>query len=154
MFTSLNNIMKDEYITAFHDVIKETTETHGYTVPVDIEAYLVMLLSNYVERVDFLPEHSFALEHSQLDRRNPLHAKKLGDTCLIVTGVFPDYGNRYGLKTEYFCNIGQNSYFVASIKLNDTLFRQLCENFGLVSDILKSATGNHRTQTIVEHLLN
>ncbi len=145
--------MKDEYVTAFHDVIKETTETHGYTVPVDVEAYLVMLLSNYVERNEFLPQTSFAEQHLKLTHNNPYHAKELGDVCLIVTGVFPRYGNRAGLGPEYFQNIGRNSYHVASIKLNTELFSVLCKNFPLVSDILNSATGNHKTQSLVKHLI-
>jgi|TARA_B100001093_G_C26576736_1_gene905355 hypothetical protein len=145
--------MKDEYVNAFHDVIKETTETRGYSIPVDVEAYLVMLLSNYVERTDFLPNPSFAEQHIQLTHSRPYHAKELGDVCLFVTGVFPGYGTRAGLPSEYFQNIGRNSYHVASIKLNTELFSVLCKHFPLVSDILKSATGNHKTQKVVEHLL-
>jgi hypothetical protein len=146
--------MKDEYVTAFHSVIKETTESYGYTIPVDVEAYIVMLLSSFVERPDFLPKPSFAEQYLTVSKNNPYHAKDLGDICLFVTGVMPGYGTRAGLSPDYFQNIGQGSYYVASISLNTNLFTVLCKNFPLISDIIKSATGNHRTQDMISHLLD
>ena len=150
----LNIIMKDEYITAFHDVIKETTESYGYTIPVDVEAYIVMLLSSFVERPDFLPKPSFAEQYLQLARQDPYHAKDLGDICLFVTGVLPDYGTKAGLRPDYFISIGQGSYYVASHRLNTNLFTVLCQNFDLLSNILQSATGKHKTNHMVSHLLD
>ena len=56
----INIIMKDVYVDAFRGVVKETQNTTGYELPEHLEAYIVMLLANYVERPDFLPEHGFA----------------------------------------------------------------------------------------------
>ena len=146
--------MKDQYVTAFHNVIKETTETYGYTIPVDVEAYIVMLLSSFVERPDFLPKTSFAEQYLNISKNNPYHAKDLGDICLFVTGVMPSYGTKAGLSSDYFQNIGQSSYHVASINLNTQLFTVLCQNFDLLSNILQGATGHYKTNNIVSHLLD
>ena len=139
--------MKDQYVTAFHELITETTARYGYSLPTDIEAYLVMLLSNYVEQNDFLPKPGFAQNYLQLDANRPQHAKQLGDVCLFVTGVFPEYGKRAGLNITYFSDIGQTSYQVASVKLNNTLFSVLCQHFNICTEVLNAAT-NKKPQSI------
>lgn len=139
--------MKDEYVTAFHELITETTAKYGYSLPTDIEAYLVMLLSSYVEQPDFLPKPGFAENYLQLSVRKPYHAKQLGDVCLFVTGVFPEYGNRAGLNVTYFTNIGKTSYHVASVNMNNTLFDILCQHFQICTEVLNAAT-NKKPQTI------
>lgn len=144
--------MKDQYVTAFHDLITETTAKYGYSLPTDIEAYLVMLLSNYVEQNDFLPKPGFAQNYLVLDASRPQHAKQLGDVCLFVSGVFPEYGSRAGLNTDYFSNIGKTSYHVAGIKLNNTLFGILCQHFSICTEVLNYAT-DKRPSTIWDTIL-
>ena len=48
--------MNDAYTTALFDVVKETSATRGYDLPEPIEAYVVMLLANFVDKPDFLPD--------------------------------------------------------------------------------------------------
>ena len=50
----------DNYFNAFYDIVKETQETSGYNLPVDLESYIVMLLSHHIDKPDWLPEKSFA----------------------------------------------------------------------------------------------
>ena len=52
--------MKDEYTTAFYDIVKEASKTTGYQLPLEIEAYVVMLLADKIDKPNFLPETSFA----------------------------------------------------------------------------------------------
>ena len=82
--------MKDFYQSAFYGLVKDTQESSGYILPVELESYVVMLLADKVDQPNFLPETSFA--ESYLELRNSRDAKSLGDNCLFVTGVFPTYG--------------------------------------------------------------
>jgi hypothetical protein len=132
--------MKDAYRTAFFDIVKETQAKTGYDLPEHLEAYVVMLLAHFVERPDYLPESSFAEAYLRLARPAGLSAKELGDTCLFVTGVFPSYGSKHGLKRTYYQKIGIGSYEMVAEVMHPDLFTQLATHFEFLSDFIDSAT--------------
>jgi len=127
--------MKDQYTTAFYDVVKEASETTGYQLPLEIESYVVMLLADKIDKPNFLPEKSFAESLLALKRPYRLTAKELGDTCLFVTGVFPEYG----ISVEYYSNIGKSSYSIATTNLNVELFEILSTRFDFISKFINYA---------------
>ena len=45
--------MKDEYTSAFHDIVKEASETTGFQLPLEIESYAVMLLADKIDKPNF-----------------------------------------------------------------------------------------------------
>lgn len=132
----INIFMKDVYIDAFRGVVKETQNTIGYELPEYLEAYIVLLLANYMERPDFLPEHGFANAYLMLSNRSKYNAKDLGDACLIVTGAFKTYGSRKGLERSYFQNIGISSYEIVAGTMNYSLFDSLSKHFVFLSDFI------------------
>jgi len=132
--------MKDAYSTAFFDVVRETQLQTGYELPVDLEAYVVMLLSSFVEKIDYLPEKSFAEAYLRLEYPGGLSAKELGDTCLFVTGVFPTYGRKHGLNRRYFQDIGIGSYEMVAEVMNQELFTQLATHFNFLSNFIEITT--------------
>jgi len=136
--------MKTEYTNAFYDVVRETKETHGYELPVELESYVVFLLANYIDRPDFLPEKSFAEAYLVLERPYKHNAKELGDTCLFVTGVFPTYSSRNGLNIKYYSNIGKSSYSMASEYLNIDLFDNLSKHFDILRDFIDISINKHK----------
>jgi hypothetical protein len=125
--------MNDAYRTALFDVVKETSATRGYDLPEPIEAYVVMLLANHVDKPNFLPE-TFA--SAFLTIKTPSEAKQLGDTCLFVAGVFPSIGERKGLKRRYYQDIGSTSYEMAS-EMNNELFPTLAKHFNFLSEFIE-----------------
>ena len=80
--------MKDAYYSAFYDVVKNTQSSTGYDLPHHIEAYIVMLLTDFVDRDDIPPDLTFT--EMFLTIKSSHQAKELGDTCLFVSGVFPE----------------------------------------------------------------
>ena len=82
--------MKDEYTSAFHDIVKDASETTGYQLPLEIESYVVMLLADKIDQPNFLPKTTFAQELFGI-QNNRLKGKELGDSALFLTGVFPEY---------------------------------------------------------------
>lgn len=126
--------MKDAYITAFFDVVKDTQHKTGYDLPVEVEHYIVCLLANFIERPDFLPENTFAESYLKLQSANS--AKELADCCLFVTGVFPSYGNNRGIHKSYYTNIGKTSYNLCSKNLNGELFNTLSIHFDFLQDFI------------------
>lgn len=123
--------MKDAYTNAFYGIVRDTQDTHGYELPDHLEAYIVMLLAHHVERPDFLPDTSFAEKYLTIDSRKD--AKSLGDTCLFVSGVFPNMGKRKGLNRSYYTNIGIGSYS----SMYGNLFEELATHFIFLSDFIE-----------------
>tara|TARA_X000001036_G_C20658918_1_gene798122 strand:- start:1729 stop:2148 length:420 start_codon:yes stop_codon:yes gene_type:complete len=133
----------DYYTDAFYSVVKETQEHTGYTLPNHIEAYVVMLLASKVDQPDFLPKGTFA--ESYMNNRSP---KELGDTCLFVTGVFPDYGKKHGINKQYYQDIGIGSYSVAADYMNGELFESLAKHFTFLSQFIEVTVNNPKTPEI------
>ena len=131
--------MKDQYIQAFYDIVCETKNIHGYELPVELESYIVFLLASHIDRPDFLPEQSFAESLLKLQKPYTQNAKELGDTCLFVTGVFPEYGTRKGLNITYYSNIGKSSYSMAKQYLNLELFENLSTHFDFLRNFIDTA---------------
>jgi hypothetical protein len=134
--------MNDAYRVAFYDVVQETKAKTGYELPENLEAYVVMLLSHFVDRPDYLPEKSFAEAYLRLTRPAGLTAKELGDTCLFVSGVFPTYGRKHGLNRRYFQGIGIGSYEMVAEVMHPDLFTQLAIHFHFLSDFIEVTTNS------------
>ena len=127
--------MNDTYTSALFDVVKETSATRGYDLPEPIEAYVVMLLSNFVDKSDFLPD-TFA--QTFLTVKTTSEAKELGDTCLFVSGVFPSIGERKGLTRRYYQDIGSTSYEMVAGDRHPELFTALATHFNFLSEFIET----------------
>ena len=135
--------MKDAYHIAFYDVVKDTQVTSGYELPHHVEAYIVMLLSDFVDRNDIPPDSTFA--EMFLTIRDSQQAKQLGDTCLIVSGAFPKLKAHRGLNRRYYQDIGSTSYDMAS-EMNKQLFPVLAKHFVFLSDFIELAVNSSKLQ--------
>ena len=135
----------DNYFNAFYDIVKETQETSGYNLPIDLESYIVMLLSHHIDKPDWLPEKSFAEVYLSLSdtRQKRLTAKELGDACLFMTGVFPAYAKKKN-NIRYFQDIGSSSYEVVNELLPGSLFGQLSTHFIFLSSFIEYTVSNSK----------
>ena len=131
--------MRDEYTSAFYGVVKEASETTGYQLPIEIESYVVMLLADKIDKPNFLPEKSFAESLLALKRPYRLTAKELGDTCLFVTSVFPEYG----ISVRYYSDIGINSYTLIQQNMHTSLFETLATRFDFIRHFINIAIRNN-----------
>ena len=114
--------MQDAYVQAFVELAASARETTGIELPAHIEHYVVCLLAVHVDKSNFLPVNTFA--HSLLTAHRSRDCKTLGDTCLFVTSVFPEYG----VNERYYTDIGVTAYN----SINTELFQSLSVNFHTV----------------------
>ena len=135
--------MLDAYTNAFFTVVKETQESTGYELPVHLEHYVVMVLAIHIDKPNWHPEESFAEAYLKMNSRS--NAKELGDICLFVSGVFPNYGSKRGLPRSYFQDIGKSSYS----QVTGELFTDLSLHFDFLSDFINISlsTPTLRSQT-------
>lgn len=129
----------------FRKAVKETQDSSGYELPETLEAYVVMLLATHMEKPDFLPNHSFTKAYLSIDKHSSSGAKQLGDTCLFVTGVFPNYGQHKGIDISYYTNIGKGSYAAAARVLNVSLFEALSKHFDVLRTVITLTTNPYRS---------
>jgi hypothetical protein len=139
--------MKDIYVDVFRNVVKETQAETGLELPEPLEAYVAILLASFIERPDFLPDRSFAETYLKL--KNSKSAKELGDVCLFLTGVFPSYGSRYNINTEYYSSIGIGSYEKAARDLNYEIFVLLSHNFNYLRTFISVSTGSKQFKSLI-----
>ena len=71
-----------------------------------------------------------------LSIKDSRQAKQLGDTCLIVSGAFPQLKQRYGVDRRYYQDIGSTSYEMAST-MNEELFPVLAKHFIFLSEFIE-----------------
>jgi len=136
----INIFMDDHYVRAFHSLVRDTRKSYGFELPGDVEQYVVLLLADHVDRPDWMPANSFA--ESYLTIQTSQDAKVLGDECLFLCGVFPQYGQRRGLDLNYYAAIGSSSYSRASKTLHAELFEDLSEHFSVVSHFINKTVKN------------
>ena len=139
----LNIYMKDAYTIAFYDVVKDSQARSGMELPHHIEAYIVMLLSDFVDRNDIPPDSTFA--EMFLTIKNSRQAKELGDTCLFVAGAFPTLKARHGINRRYYQDIGSTSYDMASA-MNEQLFPVLAKHFVFLSEFIELTVNSSKLQ--------
>lgn len=128
--------MQDEYVTAFYNIVSEVKLKVGFALPTHLEVYVVMLLADHVDKSNFLPKKTFAESYLSLNNINKSQAKKLGDTCLFVTGVFPEYNNNRGFSIDYYSAIGKSSYHLALSVSRMNIFESLTQHFDAVRDYI------------------
>lgn len=115
--------MKDVYVEKFSAVLDDIYEFRAHP---EIKTYASVLLADHVEKTDFFTE-PFGLRY--MDLRTSTNAKELGDNCLVIAGVFPEYGQSRGLTVEYFSQIGIGSYDTAATVTGSEIFALLAERF-------------------------
>ena len=130
--------MQDAYVAVFQDLVSTAREQTGIEFPLHIEHYVVALLAQHVDRADFLPKSSFA--ESMLTIHNSRTAIELGDSCLFVTGVFPNYG----IDRSYYMSIGQSAY----TRIDTELFNTVSVHFPTIADFIQVCVHGCETDPI------
>lgn len=138
--------MRDSYIWAFYKIVKEVQTKTGYELPHNVESYVTILLANHIDKTNFLPKKTFAESFLNLCYTSWRDSVALGDTCLFMTGVFPEYHTSKGFDVEYFSNIGKSSYDQATEKNPESIYGTLSKNFDFVRDFI-SITVNKKDLT-------
>ncbi len=126
--------------TVFRNLITEHQQRTGFEMPPLLEDYLVDLLDSRLERVEIIPEPSFAECYLKLYQRpNPELMRDFGDSTLFFCSLMPDYGQRRGLNMDYYATLGISTYYCLGDLIGDTRFTQLGNWFYHLQRFLNSA---------------
>lgn len=129
---------------AARDVIYLHIHTHrqatGFDMPELLEHYLVDLLTERLDRVDIIPEPSFAERYLRLYTDTRLgEFKDYADTALFFVSLMPDYGRRRGLDMDYYATLGISTYYALGDLSEDNRYTQMGNWFYHLQRFLSSA---------------
>ena len=147
----------------FSDELRSALGKQQVKAQSDSIEYLVNLLVNFIQSENFF-SHS---EDGKL--RNPVLAdlyaeivqgdpatrlaalRRLGDVCLMVTGMFPDSLNRKLVDIDYYFGMGGTAYAELSklqfSKMSRSVYQELAEKFKPFSDVLGEMSSRSGIQT-------
>jgi hypothetical protein len=127
-------------VALWQEVVHEAEAACETTLEHELEAYLVFLLSRYINKPE-IAKQAMAMELMQSLQLSPktrdLALQGVGDTCLLFSGLFPGMAEKRLVKISYFVSIGQGAYHAISKKSND-LYDLLAQQFVSIMDILQS----------------
>ena len=125
-----------QWFQVLSDLQKETR----VSLPAEIEHYLLMTLLYHTEQTSLLEaclsEHFFeALE----GRFVPAKWQEIGDKCLIISGIFPQWSQRRVRSEKFLHQMGKLGYRQASLQYfgaEKKIFSYLHEHFEPVTELL------------------
>jgi hypothetical protein len=127
-------------VALWQKIVHEAEAACEITLQHELEAYLVFLLSRYINKPEIAKlamatELMQALQSSRTSRDIALQG--VGDTCLLFSGLFPGMASKRLVKISYFVSLGRGAYCAISKKSND-LYDLLFQEFVSIMDVLQS----------------
>lgn len=124
----------------FSLLIREHSQRTGFEMPLLLEQYIVDLLTERLDRVDIIPEPTFAERYLTLYQEFVYAAwKDYADSALFFCSLMPDYGNRRGLNMDYYATLGISTYYALGDIAQDSRYTQLGNWFYHLQRFLNSA---------------
>ncbi|OGT38446.1 MAG: hypothetical protein A3F11_09970 [Gammaproteobacteria bacterium RIFCSPHIGHO2_12_FULL_37_14] len=127
-------------LVLWQEVVKHAENRCCITLKRELETYLISLLMRYTNQPDVAKQIAAtaflnALHLSETERHVSL--QRVGDQCLIFTGLFPRLAEKRLVKINYFVDLGRSAYSAISHKTND-LYGSLALQFVVLMDVLQS----------------
>jgi hypothetical protein len=134
----------------FESLLADHAARTGFTVPELLLYYLAELCASRIDRVDIIPDPSFAERYLLLYTAATVSGlKDYADSSLFFCSLMPEYGRRRGLDMDYYATLGRSVYFTLAELSEDARFDQLGLWFLPIQQFLSTALHNQHIQDIV-----
>ncbi len=134
---------------AWNILILEACGEKNLSLPKEVEHYLVSTCAWYIKDkkiiLDLLgPKLLFQLEQSR--QAQPEKLRAIGDSSLLIAGLFPRRRHYAHLGSAYWIGVGRSAYSaVACLDYHqESLFRELCRCFSTLVQILRTVERKRR----------
>ena len=123
----------------WQDVVKHAEDRCSVTLDDELESYLISLLMRYINQPEAVKQVVATAFLHALHQTEKCQAnfQRVGDQCLLFTGLFPRIAEKRQVKINYFVGIGQSAYAAISHSSND-LYSSLAMQFVVLMDVLQS----------------
>ena len=134
----------------FTDLILEHSERVGFSAPPSLQQYLGEILTERLDRVDFIPGPTFAEAYLRLYQNySSAPYKDFADSTLIFCALLPEYGRRRGINMDYYATLGISTYYALGDLARDPRFTQLGNWFYYLQQFLCSMLHPDRRLALV-----
>lgn len=127
--------------SGIRSILEETIDAHGWRIPEVAIEYTSRLLSERIDRNPWQPEPSYAERY--LSIKKPCEALELGDTCWFTRAVFPELGQRRGITSSYYVQLGQGCYSMALQYARYPAVQLLHDHFEFLAEVAYTAIRHH-----------
>lgn len=132
-------ITNENSLILWQDLVRDAEDSCAIQLNQDHEAYLVSLLSRYLDKPEmaksvFATALLDALQDESAKRQT--HLRDVGDRCLLFAGLFPRIAEKRRIKLRYFVEVGRSAYY--AISATGDLFGSLAVKFVILMDVLQS----------------
>jgi hypothetical protein len=148
--TIINPDNTPEYL--WYELVDHAQTRAGYSLDDGLSSYLVLTLKHFsdynqlssdIVAIELL--ENLQISDSTIGRQG---LRKVGDQCLIISGLFPERLDKLNVSFAYYITAGKNAYWhVAQNAQNSTLdeglFCQLSDEFVGLVDVLHHVRQAH-----------
>lgn len=121
----------------FNLILRECLERQGWTIPGPLADYATHILVEKIDKNPWAPEPSYA--EAYLKTTDPLALVALGDTCWFTRAVFPELGERRGINSSYYVDLGTSCYARARRQIPNTTLEQMAQHFEFLAEVAYTA---------------
>lgn len=126
--------MNKNALIGFENILTDTLELHGWEIPNPVIKYTVNLLAEKIDKNPWQPEPSFAERYMKI--KSVTEAQDLGDTCFFTRAIFPELGNRRGINSSYYVDMGQGCYSYVLRIMPDPAIKQIRDHFEFLAEVV------------------
>lgn len=124
----------------FFKLLIDHSSRTGFQCPELLYEYLADLLVSRLQRVDIIPDPSFAERYLLLAQSGTVaDYKDYADSALFFCSLLPEYGQRRGLSMDYYATLGISSYYTVGDRAEDDRYIQLGNWFYHIQRFLNTA---------------
>ena len=128
-------------VSQWQALLMEAQERTALVLSEDLESYLVFLLMRFCQQTDLL-HRVVAMDFLQTGGDElPRHRlQRVGDQCLLLSGLFPERIEQRRLQVSYYVNIGRSAYD----QLSDVehIFSTMAQSFQHAQSVLYAMRGS------------
>jgi len=140
-------LLQSNKLSQWHELVQEAQQAASHQLNEDCESYLVFLLMRFLDQVT-LAERVVALDYLESAHATGQAQQQLlqevGDTCLVLSGLFPGRAERRQVTVNYYVGVGQQAYGSLSTLSTETLselYSNLQSEFVALMDVLQAIRG-------------
>lgn len=118
-------------------ILTECNQLHGWQIPYRLVEYQSEILAARIDEPLWRPEPSYAERYMQL--RSSAEALALANVCWFTRAVFPELGERRGIDSSYYVQIGQSCYEIARRSAPDARLDLMTRHFEFLAECAYTA---------------
>lgn len=124
-----------------YDILTETNTRQGWSIPSYVIDYECRILAERMNKNPWQPEPSYAARYLTASR--PSELLELGNLCWFTRAVFPELGQRRGIKSSYYVDLGQSCYSRVLDHSRIPAVEVMCRHFEFCAEAVLTAIRHH-----------